>query len=164
MIRVDLPTAAATADLGARIAASMPAEAALGWTVSLRGELGAGKSTLVRGFLAALGHAGPVPSPTYTLVEPYELRGIRVFHADLYRIGGEDELYFLGGDEFATGLTFLEWPERAPSFAARADLEIALSYAAVGRVAAVHGRSARAAAWLAALRDEITAESCLNQS
>lgn len=164
MIRLDLPTAEATAGLGAGLAASLPGDAAEGWTVLLRGELGAGKSTLVRGFLVALGHEGPVPSPTYTLVEPYELRGIRVFHADLYRLGGEEELYFLGGDEFATGLTLVEWPERAPSFAARADLAIALSYAPEGRRATVQSLSERADAWLEALGDAMAPEHCLNQS
>ena len=164
MIRLDLPTAEATAGLGACLAASLPDEAAEGWTVLLRGELGAGKSTLVRGFLTALGHEGPVPSPTYTLVEPYELRGIRVFHADLYRLGGEEELYFLGDDEFARGLTLVEWPERAPSFATRADLEISLGYAAEGRLATVEARSGRAGVWLAALDDENSPGHCLNQS
>ena len=159
-MRCELPTVAATVALGARLAASLPGDAGRGWTVSLRGELGAGKSTLVRGFLAALGHEGPVPSPTYTLVEPYEPGGVRVFHVDLYRLGGDHELYFLGGDELATGLTLVEWPERAPEFAARADLEIALSYAESGRLARVTGRSARAGPWLAALSAGGSSRSC----
>ena len=164
MIRFDLPTAEATTELGAQLAAALPRDSGHGWTVLLKGELGAGKSTLVRGFLAALGHEGPVPSPTYTLVEPYELDGLRVFHVDLYRIGGEDELWFLGSDEFATGLTLVEWPERAPGFAASADLEIALRYATPGRDAALVPQSTRADAWLAALGDAASGESCLNQS
>lgn len=164
MIRLDLPTAEATTELGAGLAVSLPDDAARGWVVLLRGELGAGKSTLVRGFLAALGHEGPVPSPTYTLVEPYELRGARIFHVDLYRIGGEDELWFLGGDEFATGLTLVEWPERAPEFAARADLGITLSYAESGRRATVEALSARAGPWLAALGGGIPPESRLNRN
>ena len=164
MIRLDLPTAEATAELGARLAASLPGDGARGWTVLLRGELGAGKSTLVRGFLLALGHEGPVPSPTYTLVEPYEVGGVRVFHVDLYRIGGEDELHFLGQDEFATGLALVEWPERAPGFAAGADLEIALSYAGSGRHAVVEPRSARAGAWCAAFRGKTPPESVLDRS
>ena len=164
MIQLDLPTAEATTELGAQLAASLPENSGHGWTVLLKGELGAGKSTLVRGFLRALGHEGPVPSPTYTLVEPYELDGIRVFHVDLYRIGGEDELWFLGGDEFATGLTLVEWPERAPGFAASGDLGIALRYATPGRQAVLVPQSARAEAWLAVLGDAIASESRLNQS
>jgi tRNA threonylcarbamoyladenosine biosynthesis protein TsaE len=100
--------------------------------VYLQGELGAGKTTLVRGALRALGHRGRVPSPTYTLVEPYELPGRLLQHLDLYRIAGPGELSFLGVRDL-TGTLFIEWPERAEGHLPAADLICRLSLEEAGR-------------------------------
>ena len=104
-----------------------------GWTVLLEGELGAGKSTLARALIRAMGHSGTVPSPTYTLVEPYQLARGNVYHVDLYRVSSADELRFLGWNELDDGFRLVEWPDRAPELAAGADLQIRLSYEQDGR-------------------------------
>jgi tRNA threonylcarbamoyladenosine biosynthesis protein TsaE len=96
------------------------------WLVLLEGPLGAGKTTLARGLLRGLGHEGRVPSPTYTLIEPYLVDGLRVHHLDLYRLADEGELTFLGVSDWIEepGLTLVEWPERAPRLLPLADLRI----------------------------------------
>lgn len=142
-----------TLALGEELARALPADTA-GWLVLLRGELGAGKSTLARALLRALGHAGPVPSPTYTLVEPYDVAGRRLYHVDLYRVASADELDFLGWDDLADGLLLVEWPERAPRLDGDADVAIDLGYAGDGRHARLEARSPRAAEWLARLPDQ----------
>lgn len=108
--RLWLAQAEQTAALGARLARGLPDRGSL----HLHGDLGAGKTTLVRGLLQALGHAGPVRSPTYTLVEPYRLDGGRqLFHLDLYRLADPEELELLGLRELtAEGFLLVEWPER----------------------------------------------------
>jgi tRNA threonylcarbamoyladenosine biosynthesis protein TsaE len=122
----------ATEALGMAIAAALPEEFP-GWSILLQGDLGAGKSTLARAMLHALGHTGRVPSPTYTLVEPYSLPRGDVYHIDLYRIGGEAELEFLGWSDLHGGLKLIEWPERVPSLDAVADLKVRLAYEGEGR-------------------------------
>ena len=101
---------------------------AAGMTILLEGDLGAGKSTFARGLIRALGHSGPVPSPTYTLVEPYALPAVTVYHVDLYRVSSEDELRFLGWNELDDGLRLVEWPDRAPQLAGTADIRLLLEY------------------------------------
>jgi len=103
--------------------------------VFLQGELGAGKTTLVRGILRALGYDGAVKSPTYTLLEPYELADRMVFHFDLYRIGDSEELDFIGMDELldAPAIKLIEWPERAEDRLPRPDIDIHFSFQAEGR-------------------------------
>lgn len=128
--------------LGRDLAAALPADTA-GWTVLLAGELGAGKSTLARALIQRLGHEGPVPSPTYTLVEPYDLPGRIIYHVDLYRISNAEELRFLGWDELDEGLKLVEWPDRAPGLGDAADLAVNLEYAGAGRSAAIRGLSER---------------------
>lgn len=145
-----LPDEAATAALGRALAAALPADAG-GLLILLKGELGAGKSTLARALLRALGHEGPVPSPTYTLVEPYELETLSVFHVDLYRVASPDELEYLGWDELSDGLLLVEWPERAPALFDSADLVVSLTYDGAGRRATLAPGSERGAALLAAL-------------
>ena len=144
---VRLPDAAATESLGRQLVAALPASPA-GWTVLLQGDLGAGKSTLARAMLRALGHTGPVPSPTYTLVEPYEFPAFVAYHIDLYRINAEEELDPLGWDELRDGLVLIEWPERVAGLAATTDLEVSLSLDGSGRRAEIRGRSERGAACL----------------
>ncbi len=113
---------------GARLADALRGQ---GGVVLLRGALGAGKTTLVRGLLRALGVAGAVRSPTYTLVEPYETPDTRVLHVDLYRLADATEIEGLGIREALDGGTLLlvEWPERAPDALPPADLELTLAHA-----------------------------------
>ena len=100
---------------------------------ALCGPLGAGKTTWVRAFLRALGHAGVVPSPTYTLVEPYETGGMKVWHVDLYRLQDPLELEALGVRELLDGsaVMLVEWPERWPEINARSDVRLHLRHGEV---------------------------------
>lgn len=148
---VYLPDEPATIGLASQIARALPADRQ-GWLLLLSGELGAGKSTLARGLIRALGHQGAVPSPTYTLIEPYDLPGGLVFHVDLYRVADPEELQYLGFDELERGLRLVEWPDRAPALAESADLGIGLAYEGHGRRAKLDGLSSRGADLLAALR------------
>lgn len=120
---------AATETAGAALAAVLtPSDLVL----YLEGDLGAGKTTLARGLLRGLGHCGHVPSPTYTLVEPYELGGFSLRHMDLYRLADPEELAYLGIREM-TGILLVEWPERGRHFLPGADLLIRLAVAGEGR-------------------------------
>jgi tRNA threonylcarbamoyladenosine biosynthesis protein TsaE len=100
----------------------------------LYGPLGAGKTTLVRGFMRGLGYAAAVKSPTYTLIEPYEVGGRHVYHLDLYRVRDAAELEYLGLRELQDGSAVLlvEWPERGAGFLPPADVELAIDYDAEG--------------------------------
>ena len=97
--------------------------------VFLHGQLGAGKTTLVRGLLRGLGYSGTVKSPTYTLLEPYNVDGQEVYHFDLYRVNDPQELEFVGFDEIVDGpgLKLFEWPERASSWLRPCDVQVTLS-------------------------------------
>lgn len=106
---LEIPTEADMLELGGRLAATLNP----GQVVALSGELGVGKTTLVRGILRGMGFAGRVKSPSYGLVESYELPGLIVHHLDLYRLADPEELDYLGledlvGDE---SLVLIEWPE-----------------------------------------------------
>ncbi len=137
-----LPDEAATTAFGRELLGALPEDLA-GWTLLLAGELGAGKSTLARALIKAAGHRGAVPSPTYTLVEPYILPRGNIYHIDLYRISEEDELRYLGWNELDDGCRIVEWPERAPGLTGQADLAITLSYDGAGRTIEVMGLSDR---------------------
>ncbi|MGD9843109.1 MAG: tRNA (adenosine(37)-N6)-threonylcarbamoyltransferase complex ATPase subunit type 1 TsaE [Steroidobacteraceae bacterium] len=98
--------------------------------ITLQGDLGAGKTTLVSGLLHALGHVGSVPSPTYTLIEPYELANRSVYHLDLYRLTDPLQLEELGWRDLlqSRAILLVEWPEQAGTNLPTADLSIQLSY------------------------------------
>ena len=140
---------AATGEFARELLAVLPADTA-GWTILLEGELGAGKSTFARALIPAMGHEGPVPSPTYTLVEPYDLAGRHIYHVDLYRVSDEEELRYLGWSELEDGLRLVEWPDRAPDLLASADLRVSLAYAGTGRDGEIEGLSPRGQALVAA--------------
>lgn len=131
---VDLPDLAAMEALGARIAGLLQP----GDVVALSGPLGTGKTTLARSVIAALGYAGEVPSPTFTIVETYNLDPPLV-HADFYRLESPREAEELGLDDYREGAALLaEWPERAGGFAHEPScLSITLKFADSGRQAIV---------------------------
>lgn len=135
---VSLPCPDATERLAANIVDALPADPGE-WIILLQGELGSGKSTLARAMLRVLGHQGTVPSPTYTLVEPYELDRCVVYHVDLYRISDPEELEFLGWADLNEGLRLIEWPERVPGLREQGDLLISLGYEGEGRRAELTG-------------------------
>lgn len=134
---------AATIAFGREMLDALPEDLA-GWTLLLTGELGAGKSTFARAFIKAAGHSGAVPSPTYTLVEPYNLPRANFYHVDLYRVSGEDELRYLGWNELDNGCRLVEWPDRAPGLTGQADLSLVLRYEGDGRSVEVIPLSERA--------------------
>ena len=131
MLNLILDSATATETLGAQLAQVLTP----GCTFYLRGDLGAGKTTLMRGLLHSLGHRGIVKSPTYTLVEPYSIGNWRLFHWDLYRLADSGELKYLGLREQIDGeaVLLIEWPERGHNELPVADLEVTLNYAGEGR-------------------------------
>ncbi len=154
-----LPHAPATEALGSRLAGALlgdmigSAESPVDGDIHLSGQLGAGKTTLVRGLAHALGIEGPIKSPTYTLVEPYTRGAIKLYHLDLYRLGDGEELEYLGArDAFAErALIVIEWPERAEGRLPEPDLHVHLSIAGRGRDAQVSARTAKGEALLAIL-------------
>lgn len=121
---VELDDEAATLSCAARLAAALVP----GLLITLQGQLGAGKTTFVRGVLHALGHEGAVKSPTYTIVEPYTIAGFEINHFDLYRLGDVEELELLGFRDYLgeNAVCFLEWPERAQGYLPPCDVQIDL--------------------------------------
>lgn len=136
-----LPDEAATMALGTRLATLLKP----GWVVYLRGDLGTGKTTLVRGLLRALGYGGRVKSPTYTLLESYDLSRFVLQHYDLYRMIDPREWLDAGfrDDCNASTLCIVEWPEKARGLLPRPDLEIHLEVAGEGRKARIEALSAQ---------------------
>ncbi|MBT4836925.1 MAG: tRNA (adenosine(37)-N6)-threonylcarbamoyltransferase complex ATPase subunit type 1 TsaE [Methylococcales bacterium] len=107
-----------------------------GSIVFLQGDLGVGKTTFVRKYLLALGFKGHVKSPTYSIVESYQLSQIQVAHFDLYRLSDGEELEYMGFREYldAQSICFIEWPEKASGFLPEADMVISLEYHQQGRI------------------------------
>ena len=126
MHQLDIIDAPAMEALGQKLAGLCPP----GCKLFLQGELGAGKTTLVRGFLNGLGYQGIVKSPTYTLVEPYQLNDLEIFHFDLYRLNDPEELESIGIRDYfsGTGTCLVEWPEKGAALLGTADVFIQIQY------------------------------------
>ena len=121
--------------------------------VFLDGDLGAGKTTLSRGIIRGLGHVGSVKSPTFTLVEPYEIGEIRAFHFDLYRLVDPEELEYLGIRDYLEddALCLIEWPQKGAGFLPKPDLTITISPQDSGRSLSLLPQGPRGETWCAAL-------------
>jgi tRNA threonylcarbamoyladenosine biosynthesis protein TsaE len=150
-----LSTAEETEALGAALARSRPSDAALK-VVYLAGDLGAGKTTLTRGFLRAIGIAGTIRSPTYTLVESYKVDSGTYLHLDLYRLNEPSELENLGLRDWAAPahVWLIEWPERGGDRLPPADLVVSLTAGSgthSAHTAVIVGASATGKQWLGAL-------------
>lgn len=134
----------ATLAIGAALAAGVKQASATAPTrvvITLQGPLGAGKTTLARGFVQALGHAGTVKSPTYTLVEPYDTAP-PVLHMDLYRLEAPEAFVELGVEE-SSGVWLVEWPARAGEFLPTVDASVVLDYADDERSVVINGLTRR---------------------
>ena len=118
--------------------------------VTLDGPLGAGKTTLVRGLLRTLGHHGTVKSPTFTLVEPYEISSRRFYHFDLYRLNNPEELEFLGMRHYLAGsdLCVVEWAERAGRLLPAPDVAVMIAPANGGRSVTMTAHTPQGKTWL----------------
>jgi tRNA threonylcarbamoyladenosine biosynthesis protein TsaE len=151
-------TADDTEAFGGLLARLRPAGNALA-TVHLFGDLGAGKTTLARGFLRACGVSGPVRSPTYTLVELYETPTVSIVHLDLYRLLDPSELEQLGLREWAspTHVWLIEWPERGQGRLPFPDLSVTLTGGIDGHEINVNAASALGESWLSAVENTVGA-------
>ncbi|POA35257.1 tRNA (adenosine(37)-N6)-threonylcarbamoyltransferase complex ATPase subunit type 1 TsaE [Pseudomonas sp. GW456-12-1-14-TSB6] len=139
----------AMSDFGARIARITQGHG----LIFLQGNLGMGKTTLSRGIIRGLGHVGAVKSPTFTLVEPYEIGDVRAFHFDLYRLVDPEELEFLGIRDYFEddALCLIEWPDKGAGFLPKPDLTITISPQDSGRSLTILSQGSRGEAWCAAL-------------
>jgi len=135
-----LPNEASTEAFAARVAGVIEQAT----VIYLEGDLGAGKTTFSRGFIQSLGHIGKVKSPTYTLVEPYEIKPWRIFHFDLYRLSDAEELEFMGIRDYFDDdcLCLIEWPDKGAGLLASADLHISIEFSETGRALKLEALSA----------------------
>jgi tRNA threonylcarbamoyladenosine biosynthesis protein TsaE len=127
-----LPDSESTEKFGAELLTRLPKKA----LIFLHGELGAGKTTLVRGLLRAAGVTGAIKSPTYALIEEYEISDHKIFHFDLYRLAEPDELEWIGIDDYLSqnALCFIEWAEKGAGVLPNADIHITLTNQDAGRL------------------------------
>lgn len=156
-LTLELPDEAATIAMGAALASALEP----GLSIHLRGDLGAGKTTLVRGVLRGLGYRGPVKSPTYALVELYEVSRLVLHHFDFYRFHDPREWIDAGFRESFNGSTvsLIEWPEKAGGLLPPADVEIDLASSGEGRSASLRARSERGRKCLESLASRIRSTS-----
>lgn len=138
---VDMPDEAATVGWGESLGKSLEAPC----LIFLDGELGAGKTTFCRGVLRAFGHCGAVKSPTYTLVEPYELPVQTLYHFDLYRLGDPEELEYMGIRDYLDGdeICLVEWPGRGAGILPSPDLRVNIVQQGLGRKLTLQAESER---------------------
>lgn len=153
LYRLSLATEQQTEHLGQLIADNL----SVPMVVYLKGDLGAGKTRLTRAILHRLGHSGNVKSPTYTLVEPYDLDIGQVYHFDLYRLADPTELDFMGIRDYFTDktLAFVEWPEKGKGMLEPADVIITLDFDGSGRKAQLAGISTRGGKFLQKLKKNL---------
>jgi len=164
-LSVHLPDPGATAQLGALVARALLAAAPDSLVLNFEGELGAGKTAMIRGLLAGLGHTGRVPSPTYTLVEPYLVDTYRVYHVDLYRLRDPAELDHLGlvdelgnrDDQGRGSLLLTEWPARGAGRLPPPDLGCHLVIDGAGRRAHLTAQSVEGVRLLGKLAEGLPA-------
>ncbi len=136
MLTMDVNSPERQEAMGAAIAAICP----LACIIYLEGDLGVGKTTLVRGFLRELGHQGSVKSPSYTLLELYEIAGRLYYHLDLYRLVDPEELEYLGIRDLLQeqAVLLVEWPDRGGGGLPKADLRVVIHYQGEGRRLNLH--------------------------
>lgn len=146
MMTFFIPTTSAMEALGGQLAQACQGRG----TLYLKGELGTGKTTLVRGFLRALGYIGRVKSPTYTLVEPYYIGDSKIYHFDLYRLVESEELDYIGIRDYLEdqAIFLIEWPERGGDSVPVADVQLQLSYQGKARLLELRAETAQGQAML----------------
>ena len=139
MIKFELTSEKEMLGLGAILARLLRGEG----VIHLSGGLGVGKTTLCRGILRAMGHSGAVKSPTFTLVEPYQISDSEVYHFDLYRLADPGELEYIGIDEYFGNnkLCLIEWPEKAIGYLPQHDLDITIDVLGEKRIIGVRPNS-----------------------
>lgn len=152
MLELYLHDEAATLQLGRRLAQLIGAVG----LIYICGDLGAGKTTFARGFMQGMGYCGRVKSPTYTLIEPYQVAERRVYHCDFYRIGQPQELHFIGIQEYINdqAICLIEWPERGAGVLPQPDLWLRLRVNDQGRQAVLESGSQRGTTWLEQLAND----------
>ena len=150
-LSLDIKNEEAMMELGAALARALGEDHQA--VIFLHGNLGAGKTTLVRGLLRSLGHQAAVKSPTYTLVESYELPGWLLYHFDLYRLSDPEELEYIGIRDFwdKPNVSLIEWPEQGTGFLPRPDIELRIVHAGEGRYVHVAGLTERGESAVSAL-------------